>query len=135
MIYFRIHSSDIAWKTQQPYGIFVAVWKLVESKTMNEEEISEYWKQREYFEKVLPVPPYYKDGNPDKAVTWFKNTEQGKDIYNQMTFYRDMCKKYGVQLYKTKTEEIPGEIIYEDDFQIAVKNPKNDFKTTVIECI
>lgn len=133
MTYFRIHSSDIAWKTQQPYGIFVAVWKLVESKTMNEEEIVEYWKQREYFEKVLPVPPYYKDGNPDKAVTWFKDTEQGKDIYNQMSFYRDMCKKYGVQLYKTETEEIPGEIIYEDDFQIAVKNPKSDLKSLVTE--
>ncbi len=133
MTYFRIHSSDIAWKTQQPYGIFVAVWKLVESKTMNEEEIAEYWKQREYFEKVLPVPPYYKDGNPDKAVTWFKDTEQGKDIYNQMSFYRDMCKKYGVQLYKTVTDQIPGEIIYEDEFQIAVKNPKNDLKLLVTE--
>ena len=133
MTYFRIHSSDIAWKTQQPYGIFVAVWKLVESKTMNEEEIAEYWKQREYFERVLPVPPYYKDGNPDKAVTWFKATEQGKDIYNQMSFYRDMFKKYGVHLYKSETEEIPGEIIYEDDFQIAVKNPKNDLKSLVNE--
>ena len=133
MSYFRIHSSDIAWKTQQPYGIFVAVWKLVESKTMNEEEIAEYWKQREYFERVLPVPPYYKDGNPDKAVTWFKDTEQGKDIYNQMGFYREMCKKYGVQLYKTETKEIPGEIIYEDEFQIAVKNPKNDLKSLTTE--
>ena len=111
MTYFRIHSSDIAWKTQQPYGIFVAVWKLVESKTMNEEEIAEYWKQREYFEKVLPVPPYYKDGNPDKAVTWFKDTEQGKDIYNQMSFYRDMCKKYGVHLYKTETLTIKTELL------------------------
>ena len=133
MTYFRIHSTDIAWKTQQPYGIFVAVWKLVESKTMNEEEIAEYWKQREYFEKVLPVPPYYKDGNPDKAVTWFKDIEQGKNIYNQMSFYRDMCKKYGVTLYKSEIQEIPGEIIYEDEFQIAVKNPKEDFKTFVLE--
>ena len=50
-----------------------------------------------------------------------------------MSFYRDMCKKYGVQLYKTETEEIPGEIIYEDDFQIAVKNPKTDSKSLVTE--
>lgn len=105
MNYFRIHSSDIA----------------------------EYWKQREYFERVLPVPPYYKDGNPDKAVTWFKDKEQGKDIYNQMSFYRDMCKKYGVQLYKTETKEIPGEIIYEDEFQIALKNSKSDLKSVVKE--
>ena len=103
MTYFRIHSTDIAWKTQQPYGIFVAVWKLVESKTMNEEEIAEYWKQREYFEKVLPVPPYYKDGNPDKAVTWFKDTEQGKDIYNQMSGCENRSYEIFYQIENMKT--------------------------------
>lgn len=50
-----------------------------------------------------------------------------------MSFYRKMCKKYSVQLYKTETEEIPGEIIYEDEFQIAVKNPKNNLKSLVTE--
>lgn len=107
MTYFRIHSSDIAWKTQQPYGIFVAVWKLVESKTMNEKEIAEYWKQREYFEKVLPVPPYYKDGNPDKAVTWFKDTEQGKDIYNQMAFTVICAKSTVFSFTKQKPKKFP----------------------------
>ncbi len=31
MKYFRIHTSDIAYKTQQPLGLFVAVWRLVEA--------------------------------------------------------------------------------------------------------
>ena len=124
MKYFRVHTSDIAWLTKQPRGIFTTVGKLVDSKTLTEEETAEYWKQREYFEKVLPVPPFYKDGNPDHAVTWFKDTEQGRDIWNQLTFYRQMCSKYGIQLYKTETTEIPGKIIYEDDFQIAVINSK-----------
>ena len=35
-----------------------------------------------------------------------------------------MCSKYGIELYKSETEEIPGEIIYEDEFQIAVINSK-----------
>ena len=43
-----------------------------------------------------------------------------------MTFYRNMTVKYGVQLYLSECTDIPGEIIYEDDFQIAVKNPRND---------
>ena len=124
MKYFRVHTSDIAYLTQQPRGIFTTVGKLVDSKTLTEEETAEYWKQREYFEKVLPVPPFYKVGNPDHAITWFKNTEQGRDIWNQLTFYRQMCSKYGIKLYKSEIEEIPGEIIYEDDFQIAVINPK-----------
>jgi hypothetical protein len=44
-----------------------------------------------------------------------------------------MAKKYGVQLYKTQTEEIPGDVIYEDDFQIAVKNTKKDLKIKTTE--
>lgn len=40
-----------------------------------------------------------------------------------------MAAKYGLQLYKTECDQIPGEIIYEDDFQIAVKNTPADLKT------
>ena len=101
---------------------------------MNEEEIKEYWKNREYFEKVLPVPPYYEQGNPDGAITWFKDNEKGNDIYKQMTFYRAMAKKYGVSLYKSEVDEIPGEVIYEDEYQIAVKNQRADVNINTVLC-
>lgn len=126
MPYYRVHTSDIAYMTQQPRGIFTAVWKLVENKTLTEEEEKEYWKNREYFEEVLPVPPFYEQGNPDNATTWFKNAEAGNDIWKQMTFYRDMCKKYGVRLYLSECEELPGELVYEDAFQIGIKNTRPD---------
>ena len=74
----------------------------------------------------MPVPPYYEKGNPDKAITWFKDNAEGNDIFNQMTFYIKMATKYNLVLYKSETEEIPGEIIYEDEFQIAVKNCRNE---------
>ncbi len=128
MKYFRVHTADIAYITQQPRGIFTAVGKLVDAKVLTEEETTEYWKNREYFEKVLPVPPFYETGNQEKATTWFKDTPQGTDIWNQMNFYRAMCKKYGLQLYRSETEELPGQIIYEDDFQIAVVNTPADLK-------
>ena len=128
MKYYRVHTKDNAYITGQPRGIFTAVWKLVEAGIMNEEEVEIYWKNREYFEKVLPVPPFYEQGNPDRAITWFKDNEKGNDIYQQMTFYREMAKKYGVQLYKTECDEIPGDVIYEDDFQIAVKNARDDLE-------
>lgn len=133
MKYFRVHTKDIAYLTKKPRGIFTTVGKLVDAKTMTEEEIAEYWKQREYFEKVLPVPPFYKDGNTEGAITWFKDTNQGKDIWNQLTFYRDMCSKYGIKLYKSETDEIPGKIIYEDAFQIAVTDEKENLKIDVSE--
>ena len=37
-----------------------------------------------------------------------------------------MAKKYGLKLYISRCNEVPGEIIYEDDFQIAVKNLRSD---------
>ena len=123
MRYYRVHTADIAYITQQPRGIFTAVAKLVNAGTLTEEEQREYWKNREYFEKVLPVPPFYEAGNPEKAITWFKENENGNRIYSEMTFYREMMSKYGVLLYRSECDEIPGEVIYEDDFQIAVKNP------------
>ena len=133
MTYFRIHTADIAYITQQPRGLFTAIGKLVNEKKLTEEETAEYWKNREYFEKVLPVPPFYEKGNPDKAITWFKDTSQGNDIYRQMTFYRTMAKKYGLKLYMSQCTELPGEVIYEDDFQIAVIHQRADAEITVKE--
>ena len=133
MRYYRIHTADIAYMTKRPRGIFTTVGKLVDSKTLTEEEEKEYWRNREYFEKVLPVPPFYQDNNPDRAITWFKDTPEGDDIWNQMTFYRDMCSKYDVKLYISECEEIPGELIYEDKFQIAVKGDAGEVKITTRE--
>lgn len=133
MKYFRVHTADIAYITQQPRGIFTAVGKLVDAKVLTENEISEYWKNRKYFEEVLPVPPFYEDGNTQHATTWFKDTPQGKDIWRQMDFYRAMCAKYNVKLFLTETDELPGEVIYEDDFQIAVVNTRKDLKADTKE--
>ena len=124
MKYYRVHTADMAWITKQPRGIFTTVGQLVDAEIPTKEEIAEYWKNREYFEKVLPLPPYYEAGNPDGAVTWFKDTPEGNDIWRQMTFYRDMGDKYGVQFYISECLELPGETVYEDDFQVAVKGQR-----------
>ncbi len=126
MRYYRVHTADQAWLTKQPRGIFTTVGKLVDAGVLSEAETEEYWNNRRYFEDVLPVPPFYDQGNPDGAITWFKDTPEGNRIWEEMTFYRNMAVKYGVQLYLSECTDIPGEIIYEDNFQIAVKNPRND---------
>ena len=120
MKYFRIHTADTAYVTGQPRGIFTAVGKLADAKLLSEEEEKEYWQNREYFEKVLPVPPFYETGNPDRAITWFKDNDEGRRIEREMTFYRRMACKYGLKLFRSECEELPGEVIYEDAFQIAV---------------
>ena len=135
MKYYRVHTGDMAWITQQTRGLFTAIGKLVDAKILTEEEEKKYWQNREYFERELPVPPFYEQGNPEKATTWFKNTEEGNRIYREMTFYRRMADKYGLKLYLSECEEVPGEIIYEDAYQIAIKNQKEDLKIQVRELI
>lgn len=124
--YYRVHSADVAWLTKQPRGIFTAVWRLIDAGVTTEEETAEYWRNRKYFEEALPLPPYYEAGNPEGAVTWFKDTEKGNEIWQQMSFYKDMGDKYGVPFYISECIEIPGEAVYEDEFQIAVKGQKDD---------
>ena len=126
MRYYRVHTADQAYLTKQPRGIFTTVGKLVDAGVLSEAETEEYWNNRRYFEDVLPVPPFYDQGNPDGAVTWFKDTAEGNRIWEEMTFSRNMAATYGRQLYLSECTDIPGEIIYEDAFQIAVKKPRND---------
>ncbi|MBO4925255.1 MAG: hypothetical protein J5472_02140 [Clostridia bacterium] len=133
MRYFRVHTADAAYITRQPRGLFTAVGKLVDAKALTAEEEKAYWENRAYFERVLPVPPFYAQGNPDRAVTWFKDNENGQRIWREMTFYRDMAKKYGLRLYLSACGEPPGRIIYEDDYQIAVKYPNSAVPVTVRE--
>ena len=44
MKYYRVHTADIAYITQQPRGLFTAIGKLVDAKTLTQEETAEYWK-------------------------------------------------------------------------------------------
>ena len=58
MKYFRIHSNETAFNTGQPRGLFVAVWKLVENKSLSMSEEEKYWENRKYFESKLPIPSF-----------------------------------------------------------------------------
>ena len=132
MRYYRVHTDETAWITKQPRGLFTAVGKLVDAGMLSEKD---YWKNREYFERILPVPPYYEQGNPEGAITWYKDTKEANRIFHEMSFYRRMAGKYGKKLYLSECDEVPGKIIYEDDTQIAVTQQKDDVKITVSELV
>lgn len=122
-MYFRYHVNDKSPKTGQPVGLFVAVWQLLD-KCLTEEEASEYWSNRKYFEEVLPIPPFYSDGNSIGAVTWFKVNSKTKELIKKLEFYFRMLEKYQVDIEISKTDT-PGKIIYEDDYQIGVITADN----------
>jgi GNAT superfamily N-acetyltransferase len=118
MNYFRYCSRAESPYTRQRYGIFVAVWHLIRDKKVTPEEESAYWVARKWFDENLPNPPFYKGGNPAKAITWFKESAMDSAVVKELSLYRNIAEKYGVTIDVISTET-PGEIVYEDDYQIA----------------
>ncbi len=118
MRYFRYCSDSISPHTLQRYGIYISVWHLIRDKKVTCGEEAAYWEARKWFEEHLPVPPYYQDGNPDRAVTWFKESAMDGHIVRELVIYRNLAEKYGINI-ELITSDDPGEIIYEDEYQIA----------------
>ncbi|UVI27483.1 hypothetical protein [Paenibacillus spongiae] len=73
-----------------------------------------------WFEENLPNPPYYEDNNVIKAVTWFKDTPQSREMLIRLKPFFQLAEKYGAKLIRSVSAEPPGVIVYEDDYQIAV---------------
>ena len=71
MTYYRIHTADIAYITQQPRGLFTAIGKLVDAKTLTEEELNafcmglpRYKRPRKIIFAVVPRNPTGKIEKP-----------------------------------------------------------------------
>lgn len=111
--------------TNQRYGVFIAVWHLIRDKKVSAEDESSYWKAREWFEEHLPIPPYHKEGNPQRAITWFKESAMESLIVSKLKVYQDIAKRYGTEIELISTES-PGIIIYEDKFQVASIDATNE---------
>lgn len=120
-MYIRYHTKYFSPKTSQPVGLFVAVWHLLQRDILTKEEVVEYWRMRKYSEEVLPIPPFYADGNLIGAVTWFKENDKTKGLLGELSFYFDILNKYNIDLEMSRSDN-PGKIIYEDEFQVGVLN-------------
>lgn len=118
MKYYRFCASYESPYTKQRYGIFIAVWHLVRDKKVTPEDEAAYWKAREWFEANLPIPPYHKEGNPDRAITWFKETAMSSPIVQELRIYQEIARRYGTEIELVSSDS-PGAIIYEDAYQVA----------------
>mgnify|MGYP000532362046 CR=1 FL=1 len=118
MTFFRFCADYESPYTNQPYGIFIAVWHLIRDKKVSGEDESAYWRAREWFESNLPIPPYYENGNPEKAITWFKQSAMEGAIVKELELYKNIARKHGTSI-RLVSSDAPGKIIYEDEYQIA----------------
>jgi len=58
-------------------------------------------------------------------------------MFERMGFYRRMAAKYQIALFRTRASLLPGKVIYEDVFQIAVVESRRSgegFLTEAVLC-
>ncbi|MBK1790621.1 hypothetical protein [Persicirhabdus sediminis] len=118
MTYYRYCAPYESDYTQQRYGVFIAVWHLIRDKKVSPKDEQAYWEARDWFEENLPIPPFHAEGNPRRAITWFKDSVMNSEVVAKLSIYRDIAQRYGTEIELISTED-PGLIIYEDEYQIA----------------
>lgn len=119
--YCRIQGKELAANTRTGKGIFSILNKMVEDKVMDEEDYGLFKEIDEWFAEELPWPPQCK--RQEKVICYFKveNTEMMMKMINPLLW---LLERYNHPYYVVYTN-FPGEIVYEDEFQVVVKVDDN----------
>ena len=114
--YVRVQGTELAMNTKYATGIFSMGWKLVRSGVMEQEDIDLFMEIDKWFSEELPYPPQCM--RRENVVCFFKteNTELMMKMLRPVMWLLD---KYGTPFFVVHTNT-PGEIVYEDDFQVVV---------------
>ena len=115
--YVRIEGKDIVKNTLRAMGVFGMCWELIRSKTMIEEDADLFREIDSWFAEVLPWPPPCK--RQESVICWFK-TENSKEMLTMIRPALWLLDRYNCPYYLVYTNT-PGEIVYEDQYQVAVK--------------
>ena len=117
--YVRIQGLELAANTMYAKGVFSMCWQLVQNAVMDEEDADLYREIDSWFAEVLPWPPQCR--NQEKVVCFFK-TENSEEMLKMIRPALWLLEKYGHPYFLVYTNT-PGEIVYEDKYQVAVKVP------------
>jgi hypothetical protein len=116
-IYIRLH-ADYRGRLDVEVGIFVAVDHLRRADLLSVEDEETYFDIDDWFNRHLPNPPFYDDGNGIRAVTWFKRSTT-TDMLPRLEPLQRILGEHGVACHLVETDD-PGRIVYEDHFQLGV---------------
>ena len=115
--YVRIQGQELAANTMYAKGIFSMCWQLIKDDVMDEEDASLYKELDDWFAENLPWPPQCM--NQEKVVCFFK-TENSEEMMKMIRPALWLLERYGQPYYLVYTNT-PGEIVYEDEYQVVVK--------------
>ncbi len=119
--YCRIQGRELAANTRVGKGIFSMLQQMVTNGVLDEEDESLYHELDLWFAEELPWPPQCM--RQEKVICYFKteNSEMMMKMINPLLW---LLEKYNHPYYVVYTN-FPGEVVYEDEYQIAVKVDEN----------
>lgn len=116
-MYLRVQARYVS-RLGVEVGVFVAVIHLQRAGRLFAAEEVAWFDIDHWFRAHLPYPPFYEDGNSIGAVTWFRDPLPD-EISNRVDQLRIILADHGVEHDLVRSDD-PGEIVYEDRFQIGV---------------
>lgn len=115
--YVRIQGKELAKNTMYAKGIFSMCWQMIQKDIMEDEDAGLFKEIDGWFAENLPWPDPCK--NQDPVVCWFK-TENSEEMLKMIRPAMWLLEKYDHPYYVVYTNT-PGEIVYEDKYQIAAR--------------
>ncbi len=115
--YMRIQGREDSYITKYPKGIFSLCWNLIRDKKMSEEDEKIFVSIDEWFKENLPEPEPCK--NHETVITFFK-CGNADHMVKAIEPAIALLDKYG-KPYDVVYTNFVGTIVYEDEWQIAVK--------------
>ena len=119
--YCRIQGKELAANTMTGKGVFSMLTQLSADGKMLEEDVGLLRELESWFAEELPWPPQCK--RQEKVICYFKveNSEMMMKMIQPMLW---LLERYEHPYYVIYTN-FPGEIVYEDQYQIVVKVDEN----------
>ncbi len=115
--YLRIQGRNLVRNTMYAQGIFSMFMRLIRDKVMDTEDEELYMEIDSWFAENLPWPPQCKRREP--VICWFK-TENAEEMMKMIRPALWLLERYHQPYYLVYTNT-PGEIVYEDQYQVATK--------------
>ncbi len=116
--YMRIQGRELSYVTKRPKGIFGMCWRMIYDGKMEEQDAELFKNIDQWFKENLPNPEVCQSGN--QAVITFFKVENTKHMIEKIKPAMQLLEKYN-HPYDVVYTNFVDEIVYEDEFQIAVR--------------
>lgn len=119
--YCRIQGKELAANTKTGKGIFSILNQMLNDGVMDEEDVGLFKEIDTWFAEELPWPPQCK--RQEKVICYFK-TDNADIMLKMINPLLWLLERYEHPYYVVYTN-FPGEIVYEDEYQVVVKVDEN----------